>query len=196
MNNINSPSGQAGINPALVAQSTPGRWRTQLDNAFKSPGFLGGAKDQGLDTTELKLNPSTGELTGTVEKMPYASRRSPEALPQQHIALGDNVNTHALIKAPELQADDPRGRIDLSKVIVPTDPLSTYCRERDEPLGEVSVVDPLKAYALHVPKKLEQASNLANTLPFNLAHRGPGEHKGCAPFLIRSSDAAVQAQTV
>lgn len=47
-------------------ESTLGRWRTQLDNAFKSFGFLTWAKQQGLDTHSLKLDPARGELTGTV----------------------------------------------------------------------------------------------------------------------------------
>ncbi|MFT0473976.1 hypothetical protein ACMSI6_08530 [Pseudomonas antarctica] len=256
----------------VAAQSTLGRWRTQLDNAFKSAGFLEWAKDQGLDTAELKLKPSTGELTGTVgdkrhtfslldtsgwsdvsrtllsiaktiapepdqtldypwpvgkvpifevsrfynqpafvtprqaivqlkklkerarftfEQMPYASRRSPEALQQQQVALGDDANTHALIKALALQVDDTTGRIDLSKVIVPIDPHSTYCRDSDEPLAEVSVVDLLEAYELHVPKNVKAARNLASALSFDLAHRAPEEDRGCAPFLIRSTDAAV-----
>lgn len=48
-------------------QSTLGRWRTQLDNAFKGPGFLAWAREQGLDVTRLTLNPSRGELTGFVK---------------------------------------------------------------------------------------------------------------------------------
>ena len=50
----------------VTPESTLGRWRTQLDSAFKSPGFLSWAKAQGLDTRSLKLDPVLGELTGIV----------------------------------------------------------------------------------------------------------------------------------
>lgn len=50
----------------VPAQSTLGRWRTQLDSAFKSPGFLQWANTQGLDIKSLKLDPFLGELTGSV----------------------------------------------------------------------------------------------------------------------------------
>lgn len=47
-------------------QSTLGRWRTQLESAFKNPRFLSWAKEQGLDTKSLKMDPALGELTGIV----------------------------------------------------------------------------------------------------------------------------------
>ncbi|WP_395610391.1 hypothetical protein [Pseudomonas sp. B22129] len=47
-------------------QSTLGRWRTQLDSAFKSPRVLAWAAEQGLDTRSLTLDPSRGTLAGTV----------------------------------------------------------------------------------------------------------------------------------
>lgn len=50
----------------VTPESTLGRWRTLLDSAFKSPGFLSWAKVQGLDTRSLKLDPFLGELTGIV----------------------------------------------------------------------------------------------------------------------------------
>ncbi|MGU3308516.1 hypothetical protein ACLBW8_19905 [Pseudomonas sp. M5A4_2d] len=50
----------------VAPESTLGRWRTQLDSNFKSPGFLSWAKAQGLDTRSLKLDPYLGELTGIV----------------------------------------------------------------------------------------------------------------------------------
>lgn len=50
----------------VPAQSTLGRWRTQLDDAFKSRGFLSWAKEQGLDSKSLKVDPFAGELTGIV----------------------------------------------------------------------------------------------------------------------------------
>lgn len=64
---------QTSIEPPGVLipqQSTLGRWRTQLDSAFKSPGLLAWAKQQGLDTTRLKLDPLRGELTGSVGGKP------------------------------------------------------------------------------------------------------------------------------
>lgn len=51
----------------VPAQSTLGRWRTLLDSAFKSPGFVAWAKEQGLDVRRLKLDPYKGEITGTVD---------------------------------------------------------------------------------------------------------------------------------
>ncbi|MBN2993136.1 hypothetical protein JWR97_19590 [Pseudomonas cedrina subsp. fulgida] len=60
---------QTSIAPPDVqvpAESTLGRWRTQLDAAFKSLGFLSWAKEQGLDIKSLKLDPFLGELTGLV----------------------------------------------------------------------------------------------------------------------------------
>jgi hypothetical protein len=51
----------------VPAQSTLGRWRTLLDSAFRSPRFVVWAKEQGLDTKSLKLDPYKGELTGTVD---------------------------------------------------------------------------------------------------------------------------------
>ena len=50
----------------VPAQSTLGRWRTQLDDAFKGRGFLSWAKEQGLDSKSLKVDPFAGELTGIV----------------------------------------------------------------------------------------------------------------------------------
>lgn len=50
----------------VAPESTLGRWRTQLDSAFKSPGFISWAKEQGLDTKKLKLDPFLGELTAIV----------------------------------------------------------------------------------------------------------------------------------
>lgn len=52
---------------SIPAESTLGRWRTELDNAFKSREFLTWAKAQGLDTKSLKLDPLLSELTGTVD---------------------------------------------------------------------------------------------------------------------------------
>ncbi|MGX5796284.1 hypothetical protein ACWHY4_21345 [Pseudomonas sp. E2-15] len=256
----------------VAPESTLGRWRTQLDHAFKSPGFLEWAKEQGLDTTGLALNPSAGELTGTVgdkkqtfslmdtsgwsdvsntllsiakviapgrdqtlnypwpegkvpmfevsrfynqpvlhtvleataqlkkleehasfafEHMTYASQRSPDALQEQKIALGDEANTHALITALERQINDVAGKINLSRVNVPIHPDSTYFNESEEPLGEVSVADLLDAYGYHEPKNEEAARNLAKTLSFDLEHRAPTVDKGYAPVLVRSSGAAV-----
>ncbi|KAF2409710.1 hypothetical protein ACMSI6_08540 [Pseudomonas antarctica] len=54
-------------NVQVSLQSTLGRWRTHLDSAFKGPGFLAWAKEQGLDTRRLKLDPARGELTGSVD---------------------------------------------------------------------------------------------------------------------------------
>ncbi|MGX5796282.1 hypothetical protein ACWHY4_21335 [Pseudomonas sp. E2-15] len=54
-------------NVEVPLQSTLGRWRTQLDSAFKGPGFLAWAKEQGLDTRHLKLHPARGELSGIVD---------------------------------------------------------------------------------------------------------------------------------
>lgn len=50
----------------VAPESTLGRWRTLLDSAFKSPGFLAWAKEQGLDLKSVKLDPYLGELTGIV----------------------------------------------------------------------------------------------------------------------------------
>lgn len=50
----------------VTPESTLGRWRNPLDSAFKSTGFLSWAKEQGLDTRSLKLDPFLGELTGIV----------------------------------------------------------------------------------------------------------------------------------
>ena len=50
----------------IPPESTLGRWRTELDNAFNSHGFLAWAKKRGLDTKGLKLDPARGELTGLV----------------------------------------------------------------------------------------------------------------------------------
>lgn len=50
----------------IPPESTLGRWRTELDNAFNSHGFLTWAKKRGLDTKDLKLAPARGELTGIV----------------------------------------------------------------------------------------------------------------------------------
>lgn len=47
-------------------ESTVGRWRTQLDHAFKEPGFLAWAREQNLNTGYLKVNPSRGEISGYV----------------------------------------------------------------------------------------------------------------------------------
>ncbi|MGR3888558.1 hypothetical protein [Pseudomonas sp. 1152_12] len=54
-------------NVQVPLQSTLGRWRTHLDSAFKGPGFLAWAKEQGLDTRRLKLDPARGELSGSVD---------------------------------------------------------------------------------------------------------------------------------
>lgn len=50
----------------VPAQSTLGRWRTQLDDAFKRSGFLAWAVEQGLDTKSLQLDPLLGTLAGRV----------------------------------------------------------------------------------------------------------------------------------
>ncbi|MGA9703522.1 hypothetical protein [Pseudomonas sp.] len=60
---------QTTVSPPHVhvpPESTLGRWRTLFDSALRSPGVVAWAKDQGLDTTALKLNPSRGEITGIV----------------------------------------------------------------------------------------------------------------------------------
>ncbi|WP_404485210.1 hypothetical protein ABWL43_25620 [Pseudomonas sp. HT11] len=51
----------------VPAGSTLGRWRAQLDSAFKAPGFLAWAKGQGLDTAGMQLDPARGELAGIVD---------------------------------------------------------------------------------------------------------------------------------
>jgi hypothetical protein len=48
----------------VAPDSTLGRWRALLDSAFKNPGFLAWAKEQGLDLKSFKLDPYLGELTG------------------------------------------------------------------------------------------------------------------------------------
>ncbi|WP_146120401.1 hypothetical protein [Pseudomonas poae] len=53
-------------NVPVSPASTLGRWRTQLDNAFNSSGFLTWSKEQGLDTRDLRLDPARGELLGYV----------------------------------------------------------------------------------------------------------------------------------
>lgn len=52
---------------SVPADTTLGRWRTELDNAFNSREFLTWAKEQGLDTKSMKLDPLLGELTGIVK---------------------------------------------------------------------------------------------------------------------------------
>lgn len=55
--------------PPLVdvpQQSTLGRWRSQLNSAFQSAGFLAWAKQQNINTGYLKVNPSRGEISGYV----------------------------------------------------------------------------------------------------------------------------------
>ena len=47
-------------------ESTLGLWRSQLDSAFKEPGFLAWARRENLDTAYLKVNPSRGEISGYV----------------------------------------------------------------------------------------------------------------------------------
>lgn len=51
----------------VPAGSTLGRWRAQLDSAFKAPGFLAWAKGQGLDTAGMQLDAARGELAGIVD---------------------------------------------------------------------------------------------------------------------------------
>lgn len=258
--------------------STLGRWRTQLDDAFKDPMFLEWAEEQGLDTKELELKPSTGELTGYVGgkkhtfslsdesgwsdvsrgllsaakiivpessgvivypwpegKVPmaevggfydqplfltlaqahlqlrklkefesfsfvpsrYASQRSPEALEEQQIILGDAANDHALITALKLQANDPTGRVNLNKVMIPIDHRSTYFRMIDEMPDEVSVADVLEAYDLHVPANARQAHNLAAALSIDLAHRAPQVDKGgVLPLTRRSEPGTLNAEAL
>ncbi len=59
----------SGMSPDIQvpAGSTLGRWRAQLDSAFKAPGFLAWAKGQGLDTAGMQLDPARGELAGIVD---------------------------------------------------------------------------------------------------------------------------------
>ncbi|WP_369302437.1 hypothetical protein [Pseudomonas sp. N2-5-1-1] len=59
----------SGMSPdvQVPAGSTLGRWRAQLDSAFKAPGFLAWAKGQGLDTAGMQLDPARGELAGIVD---------------------------------------------------------------------------------------------------------------------------------
>lgn len=52
---------------AVPPETTLGRWRAELDNAFNSREFLTWAKAQGLDIKSLKLDPFLGELTGSVD---------------------------------------------------------------------------------------------------------------------------------
>lgn len=98
-------------------ESTLGRWRTQLDKAFNGPGFLAWAKEHGLDTTNLKLNPVRGELTGSVDGK------------IQTFSLGDNSgwsdvsrtllsSAKALVSkhGPELSYPWPQGKVPLSTV--------------------------------------------------------------------------------
>ena len=59
----------SGMSPdvQVPAGSTLGRWRAQLDSAFKGPGLLAWAKVQGLDTAGMQLDPARGELAGIVD---------------------------------------------------------------------------------------------------------------------------------
>ncbi|WP_456025915.1 hypothetical protein [Pseudomonas capeferrum] len=59
----------SGMSPdvQVPAGSTLGRWRAQLDSAFKAPGFLAWAKGQGLDTAGMQLDPARGELACIVD---------------------------------------------------------------------------------------------------------------------------------
>ncbi|WP_231422555.1 hypothetical protein [Pseudomonas sp. Leaf59] len=60
---------QTSINPPYVSvapESTLGRWRTTLESALSGAAFSAWAKEQGLDTTKLRLSPFTGELAGGV----------------------------------------------------------------------------------------------------------------------------------
>ena len=58
-------------NVQVPPESTLGRWRTELDSAFKGLGFQAWAKAQGLDTTSITLDPARGELTGALGGKTY-----------------------------------------------------------------------------------------------------------------------------
>lgn len=58
-------SGQSAL-VRVPQASTLGRWRAQVNSAFKDPGFLAWASKQNINTGYLKINPSRGEISGYV----------------------------------------------------------------------------------------------------------------------------------
>ncbi|UII70912.1 hypothetical protein LVW35_25260 [Pseudomonas sp. HN11] len=54
----------------VPAHSTLGRWHSELDNAFKAPLFLEWARKNNVDTHNLILVPSRGEIVGIVQGRP------------------------------------------------------------------------------------------------------------------------------
>ena len=235
-------------------QSTLGRWRTLLDNAFEAPRFVAWAKELGLDTRRLRLDPVLGKLTGSVEgktqtfsltddsgwsdisrtllsiaktlapergqafsypwpvgQVPLytvgrfynqpidlspaqtlehrrklwkkahfefaplptalASLRSAKATAQQHRALGDDANRHALITVLKSQVDDVGGKIGLDKIFIPIDPRSDWFTK--EGRREMSVALILSQERNKVPVNSKQARDTALALSFDLGHRVP-----------------------
>lgn len=121
--------------------------------------------------------------------LPFASLRSPQALVEQQTALGDDINAHTLVTALESQLDDANGKIDLSKVMLPVHPSSSYVESLDEPVAQVRADQLIKAYDMYVPENAAQACNLAHMLSFDLAHRAPSADRGCALPLTRLTEA-------